>query len=85
MENELSGELLDVSASLLPVPLASQRLFGALFLAGLQIERVALDFFDDVFLLDLTLEAPKGALQRLTILDMYFSQSSNHLPSRKHA
>jgi hypothetical protein len=32
-----------------------------------------LDVLDDVFLLDLPLETPKGALDRLALLDLYFS------------
>ena len=32
------------------------------------------DFFNDVFLLHLPLEAPKGIFQRLALLQFYFSQ-----------
>jgi hypothetical protein len=34
---------------------------------------VLLDILDDVFLLHLPLEPPKGALNRLALLDLYFS------------
>lgn len=75
--------LLDFLVSFFPIPLASQRFLGALFFAGLQIKRVTLDLFNDVFLLDFSLEAPQGALQRFAILDKYFSQSrSPPLPAR---
>jgi hypothetical protein len=66
--------LLDVLASLLPVALARQRFLGPLLLSGLQIKRMALDLFDDVLLLDLPLEAPQSAFERLALLDMDFSQ-----------
>jgi hypothetical protein len=35
---------------------------------------VPFDFFNDVFLLHLPLEAPKGIFQRLALLQFYFSQ-----------
>jgi len=61
-------------ANLLPVPLASQRLFHALFLAGFQIERMPLYLFDNVFRLYLAFEAAEGVFQRLTLLDPNFRQ-----------
>jgi hypothetical protein len=47
-------------ARFLPVPFAGQRLLGPALLSRLQVERMAFDFFNDVFLLHLSLEAPKG-------------------------
>lgn len=53
---------------------AGQRLLQALFFARLQIERVPLDLFDDVFRLHLALEAPQSVLQRLALLQSNFCQ-----------
>ena len=35
---------------------------------------MALDLFDDVFLLHFTFEAPEGVFQGFTVLESYFSQ-----------
>ena len=52
-----SGNLIfDDPAHFLAAALACQRLFNALLLARLQVEGVFLDFLNDVFLLNLTLE-----------------------------
>lgn len=64
-------------AYLLPVPLASQRFFHALLLAGFQVKRMPLYFLDDVFCLYLTFEAAEGILQRLALLHSYFRQYSH--------
>ena len=66
--------LFDFPATFLPVPFACQRLLDPQFLARLQIERVALDFFDDVFLLHFPFEAPEGVFQGFTVLESYFRQ-----------
>ncbi len=44
-------------ANFLASALASERSFHAFLLTGLQVKGVALNFFDDVFLLHLALEA----------------------------
>jgi hypothetical protein len=62
-------------ANFLPSPLASQRRFHALFLTGLQVKGVALDLFDDVFLLHFALEAAQGILEGLTLLQSNFRQT----------
>jgi hypothetical protein len=49
--------LFDIAGTFLAISLASERFFCAALLARLQIERVTLDFFNDVFLLNLALEA----------------------------
>ena len=54
--------LLDFLAALLAIALAGKRLFRTPFLAGLEVEGVALDLFDNVFLLHLSLEASQSAL-----------------------
>jgi hypothetical protein len=54
------GQLLNLPAILLPVPFAGQRLLGPELLTRFQVERMSLDFFNDVFLLDFSLEAPES-------------------------
>ncbi len=61
-----------IASGVLPVPLAA----GAALVAGLEIERRLLDVLDDVFLLDLPLEAAKRAFDRLAFLDFDFGQSN---------
>jgi len=48
--------------------------FDPLLLTRLQIERVPLDLFDDVFVEHLPLEPPKRAVERLPVMNMNFSQ-----------
>ena len=55
--------------------LAGQRLLQALLFARLQVKRVPLYLFDDVFRLHFALEAAKRVLQRLALLHSNFSQS----------
>ena len=69
--------LLDLPAILLPVSFASQRLLGPQLLSRLQVKRVSFHLFNDVLLLDLTLEAPEGVLQSFALLKLYFSQTKN--------
>jgi hypothetical protein len=64
----VSSRLVLLLTNLLPVPLASERFFHALLLARLQIKRVTLDFFNDVFGLNFPLEPPKSILKRLAFL-----------------
>ena len=52
----------------------------ALVLARFEVKGVTLDLLDDVFLLHLPLEATKGILQRLALLQSNFCQS-HHLPT----
>jgi hypothetical protein len=66
--------LLDFPATLLPVPLPGKSLLHTQLLTRLQIERMTLYFFNNVFLLHLPLKAAKGVLQRFTILESDFSQ-----------
>ena len=56
----LIWKLLDFPTTFLPVSLTSQRLLGPLLFTRLQVKRVPFDLFDNVFLLDFTLEAAKG-------------------------
>jgi hypothetical protein len=64
-------------ANLLPIPLASQRLFHALFLTRLQVERMPLNFLDYVFGLNLALKAAEGIFEWFTLLHTYFRQFPN--------
>ena len=64
-----------VTSALLAVALACQRRFNPFFLARLQIESVPLDFFDNVLLKDLTLEAPERVLNCFTVLNVDLSQT----------
>jgi hypothetical protein len=52
-----------VMVALFAVAPARQRRFNAFLLARLQIESVPLDFFDDVLLQNLALEAPLRVLK----------------------
>jgi hypothetical protein len=64
-------------ATFLPVPFARKGLLHAQLLTRLQIKRVPLDFFNDVFLLHFPLEAPESVFQGFTVLESYFCQSKN--------
>jgi hypothetical protein len=70
--------LLRFPPELLAVSLSRQRLLGPTLVAGLQVERVLLDVLDDVFLLNLALEAAESALDRLAFLNLDFSHALIH-------
>ena len=55
--------------------LASKSRLNTLFLAGLQVEGVALDLLDNVFLLHLALETAQSVLEGFTLLKSYFCQT----------
>ena len=61
-------------AALLPVPFTGESGFHTLFLTWLQIEGMALDLFNDVFLLYLPLKATKGIFKSFALLQSYFCQ-----------
>jgi hypothetical protein len=61
-------QLVLLFTSLLAIPLPCKRCFYALLLTGLQVVGVTLDFFDDVFLLNLTLEPAQCIFERLAFL-----------------
>jgi hypothetical protein len=69
-----------LAPDLFAVPLASERLFDALFLARLQIKGMFLDLFDDVFLLDLPLETAQRIFNGLAVLNSNLGHSV-HPPS----
>jgi hypothetical protein len=62
-------------ANLLTGPFASQRSFHALFLAGLQVKGVALNLFNNVFLLHFALETAQSVFEGLTLLQSNFRQT----------
>ena len=62
-------------ARLFAGPLASQRSFHTLLLAGLQVKGVSLDLLDNVFLLHLTLKPAKSVLEGFPLLKPYFCQT----------
>ena len=67
------GSLLRFAPELLAVPFPRERLLGPAFITRFQVEGMLLDILDDVFLLDLPLEPAESALNRLALLDFYFS------------
>jgi len=56
-------------------PLACECCLDTLFLTGLQVEGVALDLLDNVFLLHLALETAQCVLERFSLLKSYFCQT----------
>jgi hypothetical protein len=62
-------------ACLLAGPLAGQRSLYTLLFAGLQVEGVALNLLDNVFLLHLALKAAQSILEGFTLLKPYFCQT----------
>jgi hypothetical protein len=62
-------------ACFLARPFPSQRGLHALLFTRLQVEGVSLDLLDDVFLLDLALEAAKCVLEGFTLLQSNFCQT----------
>jgi len=75
------GNLFDFPPTLFPVTLPGKSGFDPLFFARLQIERMPLDLFNDVFLLHFPLEASKGIFQCFALLKPYFCQM-NTPPNR---
>jgi len=63
-------------ACLFAGPLASQRSLYTLFFARLQVEGVALNLLDDVFLLHLALKAAQSVLEGFSLLKAYFCQTN---------
>ena len=62
-------------ARLLASSFASERGLYTFLFAGLQVEGVALDLLDNVFLLHLALEATQSILEGLTLLKSNFCQT----------
>ena len=62
-------------ANLLTSALARQRCLYTFLLAGFQVKGVALDLFDNVFLLHFALEAAQRVLKGFTLLQSNFRQT----------
>jgi hypothetical protein len=67
------------AAHLFPQPLACQSLFDTPLFPRLKVERMLLYILDDVFLLDLTLEASESTFEGLSFIQNDFRQSSHLL------
>jgi hypothetical protein len=64
----LGTNLILFLTDLLTITLTGQRFFHALLFTRFQVERVALDFLDNVFGLHLTLKASQGILKGFAFL-----------------
>ena len=67
-DNCLKGGLLDIGTALLAIALAGQSFLCPTLLARLQVERVTLDLFDNIFLLHLALKSTERAFKRFAVL-----------------
>ena len=70
--------LFDVGTAFLAIAFAGEGFLGALLLAGLQIEGMPFDLFDDIFLLDLPLEPAQRTFESFSLLNVDFSQLVTH-------
>lgn len=68
-----------IAATLFAVTLASEGFFHPLFFAGLQVEGVAFDFLDDVFLLHFAFKAPQSIFKGFAVLHDNFCHLDIHL------
>ena len=66
------SRLLDDAAKLLPVAFTGEGRLQAAFFAGRNVKGMTLDFTNDVFLLDFTLETAQRALEGLVISEADF-------------
>jgi hypothetical protein len=82
---EFTPRLILFPSLLLPKALTREGLLGATSFSGLHEIAVLLDFFNDVFRLHFSLEAPEGVFQRLALLNYNFSHaySPPFAPCRK--
>jgi len=69
--------LLDLARAFLAIALAGECFLCAALFTGLQIERVPLDFLNDVFLLNLALKTAQSTFERFAILQMDFRQTNS--------
>ncbi len=81
--SSLPYKLVLLFTSLLAIPLARQRFFHALALAGFQVEGMTFDFFDDVFLLYLAFEPAQCIFKRLAFLNANLCQCVLHLQTSR--
>jgi hypothetical protein len=66
-----------VAWALLAIALASESFFRPTLFTGFQIERMALDFLNNIFLLDLALEPAERAFQGFTVLEYDLCQTDS--------
>ena len=71
------GYLLEIPATLLPVPLSGQSLLDPFPFTRLQVEGMFLHFLDNVLLLDFPLEPAEGVFQGFALLKSDFCQTKN--------
>jgi hypothetical protein len=71
----LTISLVLLFANFLASALASESSFDAFFFTGLQVKGVALDLFNDVFLLHFALEAAQSVFEGFTLLQSNFRQT----------
>ena len=72
--------LFDFARALLAIALTRERFLSAALLTRLQVKRMPLDLFDDVFLLDFTFKTAKSTFECLAVLQMNFCQLNIHHP-----
>ena len=68
-------KLLYIARTLLSIAFPGEGFLGATLFTGLQIKRMALDLFYNIFLLDLAFEAAKRTLKGFTVLKNYLCQA----------
>jgi hypothetical protein len=73
-EAESRLALFDFTPALLPVSFPGKSSLDPFLFTRLQIERMALDLFNDVFLLHFPFEPPEGVFQCFAVLESYFRQ-----------
>ena len=76
-EDQKNRELFLFAAVLFAIAFTRKRLFDAPFLTRLQVVRVPLDLFDDVFLLHFPLEPAQSVLEGFTLLKPDLSHPGN--------
>ena len=73
--------LFDFARALFAIALACEGFFCAALLTWFQVERMTLDFFHYIFLLDFAFEAAQGTFKSFALLQMDFCQLEiHHLP-----
>ena len=63
------------ASNLLSAPLPGEGLLNSLLFSRFQVEGVLFNFLNDVFLLDLSLEAPQSVFNGFAVLNSNFRQS----------
>ena len=74
--NSLLSYLIRFFANFLACPFPSEGGFNAFLFTGFQVKRVALNLFDNVFLLYLALETAQGVFEGFPLLQSNFRQTN---------